>query len=230
MQNGHAECPVTAMRPSSYQPAPSPGVCTIRTMPTVDVIDGRTARRNRNKDAVLDALIEMADQGRAEPPIEDIAERAGVSYRSVYRYFEDRTDLMVSAIARVMGDMWPIFDVEGLGDGPLDDRIERLIAVRLEAYHRLAPLTRAAVRLRADEPAVAEGYDRVRSYLRDQLATQFGTELSAIPDSERALTLASLDVMFQFEALDYLAKHDGMDDEALSRVLARHVHAHLTGA
>jgi AcrR family transcriptional regulator len=199
-------------------------------MPTVDAIDGRTARRNRNKDAVLDALIEMAGEGRAEPPIEDIAERAGVSYRSVYRYFEDRTDLMVSAIARVMGDMWPIFDIEGLGDGPLDDRIERLISVRLDAYRRLAPLTRAAIHLRANEPAVSEGYERVRAFLREQLATQFGPELSAFPDDERALVLAVLDAMFQFEALDFLAAHEGMDDVTIERVLSRHVHVHLAAA
>ncbi len=199
-------------------------------MPTVDAIDGRTARRNRNKEAVLDALIEMANEGRAEPPIEDIAERAGVSYRSVYRYFEDRTDLMVSAIGRVMGDMWPIFDVEGLGDGPLDDRIERLIAVRLDAYRRLAPLTRAAIHLRANEPAVSEGYDRVRDYLREQLVMQFGPELASIPEDEHPIVLAALDVMFQFEALDYLATHEGMDDDAIGRVLTRHVHASLAAA
>ncbi|HUS43143.1 MAG TPA: TetR/AcrR family transcriptional regulator [Ilumatobacteraceae bacterium] len=196
-------------------------------MPTVDTVDGRTARRNRNKDAVLDALIEMASEGRAEPPIEDIAERAGVSYRSVYRYFDDRTDLMLSAIARVMGDMWPIFDIEQLGEGLLDERIARLTTVRLAAYRQLAPLTRAAVHLRANEPAVAEGYDQVRSYLRDQLAHQLDPELSVIPESERALVLASLDVMFQFEALDYLANHDGMDDTSISRILARHIRAQL---
>ena len=198
-------------------------------MPTVDAVDGRTARRNRNKEAVLDALIEMADEGRAEPPIEEIAERAGVSYRSVYRYFEDRTDLMLSAISRVMGESWPIFDVADLGDGTLDERIERLIAVRLDAYHRLAPLTRAAVHQRANEPGVIESYDRVRDYLRQQLATQFGPELSALPGDERSLVLAVLDAMFQFEALDYLAEHDAMDDDELSQVLSRHLHAHLVG-
>ena len=41
------------------------------------VIDGRTARRNRNKAAVLDALIELAHEGHEEPPIELIAERGG---------------------------------------------------------------------------------------------------------------------------------------------------------
>jgi TetR/AcrR family transcriptional regulator, regulator of autoinduction and epiphytic fitness len=194
------------------------------------IVDGRTARRQRNKDAVLDALIALANEGDHEPPIERIADRAGVSYRSVYRYFDDRTDLMLSAIARVMGDLWPIFDIDHLGDGPLDERIDRLIAIRLDAYRRLAPVTRSAVHLRVNEPIVAESYDRVRGYLRDQLAQQFEPELAAMPDPEREIALAALDTMFQFEALEYLAKHDGMTNEALAGVLTRHVRAHLVRA
>jgi TetR/AcrR family transcriptional regulator, regulator of autoinduction and epiphytic fitness len=191
------------------------------------IVDGRTARRERNKDAVLDALIQLANEGHHEPPVELIAERAGVSYRSVYRYFDDRTDLMLSAIGRVMGDLWPIFDIENLGEGPLDERIERLITIRLDAYRKLAPVTRSAVHLRVEEPIVAESYDRVRGYLRDQLAHQFGPELAAIPETEREVALSALDTMFQFEALEYLAKQNGMTDDALARVLARHLRAHL---
>ena len=196
-------------------------------MNVVDAIDGRTARRNRNRDAVLDALIELADESNDEPTIERIAERAGVSHRSVYRYFDDRTDLMLSAITRVMGNLWSIFDVENLGHGPLDERIEQLITVRVAAYRKLAPLARTAVHRRANEPAVAEGYDRVREYLREQLAQQFEPELAAMAVPESKLVLAALDTMFQFESLDYLANHDGMTDTALITVLTRHVQAHL---
>lgn len=196
-------------------------------MNAIDAIDGRTARRNRNRDAVLDALIELADESNDEPTIERIAERAGVSHRSVYRYFDDRTDLMLSAITRVMGNLWSIFDVENLGHGPLDERIEQLITARVAAYRKLAPLARTAVHRRANEPAVAEGYDRVREYLREQLAQQFEPELAAMAVPESKLVLAALDTMFQFESLDYLANHDGMTDTALITVLTRHVQAHL---
>ena len=191
------------------------------------IVDGRTARRNRNKDAVLDALIALANEGNDEPPIELIAERAGVSYRSVYRYFDDRTDLMLSAITRVMGEVWPIFDVEQLGEGSLDDRIARLTSVRLTAYRKLAPLTRTAVHRRVNELAVAEGYDRVRDYLRDQLAQQFEPELATMPAADRKLALAALDAMFQFEVLDYLTVHGDMSDTDLAKVLDRHLRAHL---
>jgi AcrR family transcriptional regulator len=193
------------------------------------VIDGRTARRNRNKDAVLDALIELAREGDGlgEPPVEAIAERAAVSYRSVYRYFEDRTELMLSAIGRVMGDDYAIFDVPGLGDGSFDTRTARLIEVRLAAYHRLAPLTRIAIRLRADEPAVAEAYENVRGQMRAQLETQFAPELDAVGTQDRAGVVAALDAMFQAESLDYLAHHEGLDDAEITRILTRHIRAHL---
>jgi AcrR family transcriptional regulator len=194
------------------------------------VIDGRTARRNRNKDAVLDAMISLTKESADEPPIESIAERAGVSYRSVYRYFDDRTDLMLSAIHHVMGDVWRIFDVENIGEGTLDERIAHLISSRLDAYHELAPLTRLAVRRGATEPLVLEEFDNVRNYMRSQLETQFAPEFGQLDESERGLVVAALDVMFQFEALEFLSRGDGMTDENLERLLARHVRAHLAAA
>jgi AcrR family transcriptional regulator len=193
------------------------------------VIDGRTARRNRNMDAVLDALIALAREGDglSEPSVEAIAERAAVSYRSVYRYFEDRTELMLSAIVRVMGDDYSIFDLEGLGDGSLDARIARLVEVRLAAYRRLAPLTRIAVRLRADEPAVAVAYEDVRRQMRGQLEAQFAPELDAVAAQDRAGVIAAIDAMFQAESLDYLAHHEGLDDAEITSILTRHIRAHL---
>jgi AcrR family transcriptional regulator len=193
------------------------------------VIDGRTARRNRNKDAVLDALIELAREGdgMTEPSVEAIAERAAVSYRSVYRYFEDRTELMLSAIGRVIGDDYSIFDLDDLGSGSFDTRIARLIEIRLAAYHTLAPLTRIAIRLRADEPAVAEAYESVRRRMRVQLETQFAPELDAVATGDHAGVLGAIDAMFQAESLDYLAGHEGLDDAEITRILTRHIRAHL---
>jgi AcrR family transcriptional regulator len=195
-----------------------------------DFVDGRRARRNRNREAVLDALIDLCNEMDGEPTIEAIADRAGVSYRSVYRYFDDRTDLMLAAIGRVTGEMWSIFDVEDMGEGDLDDRIGQLIRIRLSAYRDLASLTRIAVRLRADEPAVASAYDEARSHLRKQLLHQFEPEFSPMPHEELSLALSAIDAMFQFETLDYLAHHEGMADSDITTVLDRHIRAHLEPA
>ncbi len=195
-----------------------------------EVIDGRTARRNRNRDAVLDALIDLARLGDDEPSVERIAEHAGVSYRSVYRYFDDRTELMLAAISRVMGEAWLILDIERIGEGTLDDRIARFITTRLAAYRQLAPLTRHAMRRSVTEPAVLAEFDNVRTYLQGQLEEQFAPELALVDPADRELVVAALDVMFQFEALEFLSRYETMTDDAMTGVLTRHVHAHLDAA
>lgn len=192
---------------------------------SVAVIDGRTARRTRNKIAVLDALIELAHEGHEEPAIEAIAERAGVSYRSVYRYFDDRTELMLAAIGRLMEDVWPTLEPGNAIDGTLDERITGIVGDRVRIYRRLAPLVRTALHRRVHEPLVAEHYDRIRELIRKRLAAQFEPELAALPDAERALALASIEVAFQFEALDYLVQRGEMTDLQLEEVLAHQVRA-----
>lgn len=172
-------------------------------------------------------MIALTNESDEEPAVELIAERAGVSYRSVYRYFEDRTELMLAAIARVMGDVRPIFDIEQLGEGRLDERLSRFISSRLGAYRQLAPLTRLAIRRSLTEPTVSVEFDSVRAFLHGQLVAQFAPELDHLEASERDLVVAALDVMFQFEALEYLHRYADMTDDAMTKVLTRHVHAAL---
>lgn len=172
-------------------------------------------------------MIALTTETGEEPAIEAVAERAGVSYRSVYRYFEDRTELLLAAIGRLMGDVWPIFDIERVGEGPFDERIQRLITTRLDAYRRLAPLTRLAMRRSVSEPLVMVQFDNVRSFLREQLCTQFAPELTALPEQERIVAVRALDVMFQFEALEFLARFEHLDDAEIAEVLRRQVRVHL---
>jgi AcrR family transcriptional regulator len=194
----------------------------------VNVIDGRTARRNRNRDAVLDAMIALTIETGEEPAIEAVAERAGVSYRSVYRYFDDRTDLLISAIKQVMGDGYRIFDVEHLGEGPLDTRVSRLVDTLVSAHRALGPLTRLAVRQRADDPAVAELYDDVRRHNRRQVEAQFAPELAALDPHDRQLALVAIGAMFQVESLDYLFRHEQLDEASIISILTRNIEAQLS--
>jgi TetR/AcrR family transcriptional regulator, regulator of autoinduction and epiphytic fitness len=202
----------------------------LMSVTAIDVIDGRTARRNRNRDAVLDAMIELTNKTEEEPAIEAIAERAGVSYRSVYRYFDDRTELLLAAIGRVMRDVWPLFEIDQTTDRDFDERVDSLISSRLTAYRRLAPLTRLAMRRAVTEPIVVVEFNNVRAHLREQLEQLFSPELDQIELDDRPVVVTTLDVMFQFEALEFLARYDGLDDAAMRRILDRHVRAHLAAA
>jgi AcrR family transcriptional regulator len=172
-------------------------------------------------------MIALTTETGEEPAIEAVAERAGVSYRSVYRYFDDRTELLLAAIGRLMGDVWPIFDIEQLGEGTFDERLERFITVRIGAYRRLAPLSRLTMRRSLSEPIVMIQFDNVRTFLREQLCVQFASELSALTEPERVVVVRAIDTMFQFEAMEFLARYEDLDDIEIAEVLRRQVRVHL---
>ncbi|HEY8057438.1 MAG TPA: hypothetical protein VID94_01740, partial [Acidimicrobiales bacterium] len=74
-------------------------------------LDGRRARREQNVDAVVDAMLDLLGEGRLTPGAAAVAERSGVSLRSVFRYFDDMDSLTERAIARQMERAAPLFDL-----------------------------------------------------------------------------------------------------------------------
>src|SRR5262245_27280839 len=128
-------------------------------MTALPVADGRTARRERNRVAVLDAVLALFSEGDLRPTAEAVAHRSGVSLRSVYRYVADRGELVLAAIERHHAKIEDLFLIPDLGRGPLADRIERFVAARVTLYEAIAPTHRAARRLAPPNPLVAAQLD-----------------------------------------------------------------------
>jgi AcrR family transcriptional regulator len=195
---------------------------------TVDeVIDGRTARRDRNRELVLDAALELFRQGYLEPSALQVAERSGVSPRSVFRYFEDTDELLRAAIARHHELILPLFDMPGLGEGPVDERISRFVSHRLRLYHKAAATARAALRRAPTNRIIADQLDRTRRRLRGQLEAMFEPELRAMPVPQRRAMLLAADALFQFEGVEHLWAHVALPPAELEDVLRRALHALL---
>lgn len=187
--------------------------------------DGRTRRRERNVERVLDALIELAAEGRLDPSGEDIAERAGVSHRSLYRYFDDRAALQRAAVDRVMEQISPLLDIKAIGEGALPDRITAFVKARTDTYWGFGPIARTAFSGTWD--VVREGIESSRALLGDQLVAQFAPELDMLNHSERRRAIAMLDIPFQFESLEYLVGHAGFDRDDLVEALEAHLRLFL---
>jgi AcrR family transcriptional regulator len=180
-----------------------------------DAGDGRHRRRLRNADAVVDAVVSLWAEGELEPGAQAIADRSGVSLRSLFRYFEDLDALVATAVERHGGaqDHW----FEPLPDhGSLDERLDRLVDHRLALHDALFPLWRAA-RLRAHRvPRIRhQGAARARQ-LRDQTAVLLAPELAAADPTVRRRALHALEVALDLESVDRLRV-----DRAVSRAGAR---------
>lgn len=186
----------------------------------IDAPDGRRARRDRNRDAVVDALLQCYDEGQLKPSVADIAERSGVSHRSVFRYFDDMEELTRVAINRGHERYDPLYLIHEIGKGPFELRIERIVEQRISLYETMAGPARVA-RLTAPFRAVVQSdLIRIRLLLRSQLAKQFETELSAQEPSVRSVTLASLDVLCSFESYELLRHDQNLTRERITETLS----------
>jgi len=153
-------------------------------------LDGRLARSARTRRAIVDALRSLHHDGDLLPTAPRVAERAGVSVRTVWQHFDDLETLLVEAGERdleiAMTFVTPIDP--GL---PLRARIEQLIDQRTRMYEEMAPVWRAA-RLKAPfSPQIRLNRDRMVRLGRQQLASVFAAELDAVPNLLSALEVAT---------------------------------------
>lgn len=171
---------------------------------TSSELDGRRARRGRNREAVVDALLELFRAGDLNPSVAEVAERSGVSLRSVFRYFDDLDEMGRIAIQRHLDSVGHLFDLPNIGEGPRDARIDSLVTQRVTLYERVAPVMRAALIRAPFQQVIATALYQRREFLREQVADQFALELGSLPAADRAAVLAGVDVLTSFEGLELL--------------------------
>ena len=171
------------------------------------VIDGRTARKDKNRLAVLDAVLALFTEGDLMPAPEAIAQRSGVSLRSVYRFLGATRDLVQAAIERHLERVGPLFAFEPVGEGPFAERVEEFVAARLRLYQAIAPTARAAQARTRMRPTPAsevlkESLNARRGLLRIQLSRHFATELGSLGRRADSV-LAAADGLTQIETIDW---------------------------
>lgn len=184
-----------------------------------DRVDGRRARRQRNRDALVDAWLDTVLSGDLEPSIATVAERSGVSYRSVFRYFENIHELFAAGLARGRANVEHLASIENAGEGPLDVRIDRFIEQRISYFEALAPLGRATRMHAPVRPELRAQLDEMESLLRRQTEEQFGPEFAALSPVESSCVRAAIDSLCSFESYEFMRGSNGLDTVALGRSL-----------
>ena len=180
---------------------------------------------------MLDALVELTTEGEDDPSIDDIADRAGVSYRSVYRYFKDRSEMMDAATDRAMAWIQPLLLNAGgpvEPDAPLDHRIDALVDARAEVYAQVAELVRNAMIQSFSNRRINEAFREARRLSRNQVAKQFAAELEVFSEAERELRITGIDSSLSFETIDYIIFERKHSREELERYLRGALRAALT--
>lgn len=192
--------------------------------------DGRRVRREQNRAAVVDALLALYTEGNLAPLADDIAARAGLSPRSLFRYFDDIDDLARAAIARQHERVDAIAAMPIDTALPLPNRIGAFVEQRVRLFEAIGAIG-LVTRLRAPFSELIDAELRVaRAFLRRQVATVFATELGTTGSKVSSNTLAALDVLCSYEAYQLLRHDQSLSPTDAATVLRDGVHRLLGGA
>lgn len=178
------------------------------------VVDGRRARRERGRRAVLDAAIDLLEEtGRAASTAE-IAQRSGMSPATIFRYFESLDELQHEATRHHFDRNRSWFEVPGLGQGALPDRIDRFVTSRIRLHAHIAPVARFGRSRALDHPYLAESLREVRRWQADAGREHFAAELDGLPTPAAADLVSVIASITSFESWDQ-QRHDldRSDDE-----------------
>jgi AcrR family transcriptional regulator len=172
--------------------------------------------RARTRKLMLDVASQMMRSG-ASPSVSEVAEQAGVSRSTAYRYFPTRAAMVQAVVGETLG---PILEWQSDDTDPAD----RMASLIRETFPRISEnesTFRAALRLSLEQHDAAEGTDNKdfarghRVELLDRVLAPLKNKCS--PDEFKKLSQA-LSIIFGIENMIVLKDIWGADDKTTEEV------------
>jgi AcrR family transcriptional regulator len=171
-------------------------------------IDGRTLRGERNRQALLDAALEMLEEGNLAPSAQEIAERAGVGLRGVFRHFGDMEGLFVATEERLLERGEARF-AGGNREGSFRERLLHAVEQHALAYEEECNVFLAVQAQRWRSAHLRKSYDRSNRQLRRDLEDWL-PELTTLSSHRRE----AVDAAASFETWNRLRENQHQSVEA----------------
>ncbi|WP_455901113.1 TetR/AcrR family transcriptional regulator [Rhodococcus gordoniae] len=147
--------------------------------------DGRSARAERTRQAVIEAHIALIRAGELKPTGAQIASRAGVSLRSLWGHFGDLETLFAATGAELMrrqDDAYEPIDPAL----PLDERIDAYCRQRAELLEYIAPFARSSEIRAPFSRELQRNRMRYLDRARYEIRALFADQLEGVDDAVRA--------------------------------------------
>ena len=173
-----------------------------------EAVDGRRARSERSKQAIIDAALALMQEGILIPTAQQISDRAGVGIRSFFRHFEDMETLFATIDIQIRDAAEALF-LGGDRDGTLQERILHAVERRADGYEvETNTILSTAAQLWRSE-ILRKNYGRYQRGLRKDL-DDWLPELKQLTRSQRE----AVDAIASFEMWHRLRYHQGLGKAA----------------
>lgn len=200
-------------------------------MPETDSQTGRFRQRRRTRAAIVDATAELLRSGRTTPGVNEIAEAADVSRRTVYQYFPTVDQLLLDATLGLLSQT-SVDNAIAQADpgGDASGRVSAMIRTLTDLSSQTMPLGRSLIRLTVDVPGGSAGQPK-RGYRRiDWIERAIEPLRDNLDESGFERLVSALAMVIGWEALIVLQDLRGLSPDEQADVCAWAAHALIQAA
>ena len=189
--------------------------------PAEPAIDGRTHRSVVTRKKIVEALSGLICEGFLSPTAEQVAVRADVGLRTVFRQFDDMETLYRGITPQIEQLLMPVMATPLAGSN-WKSRLRESIRIRGSLYERLAAFQLASQAMRHQS-----------AYLNEQLMSGAALNRSALEHNlppalrNNAVTLDALDVATSIDVWIRLRREQGLSKD-MALAVVQHIAASLT--
>lgn len=176
-------------------------------------MDGRRLRSERSRQAIIDATLELMEEGVLVPTSQLISERAGVGIRSFFRHFADMESLFIEIDEQTRESAQALF-IGGDRDGTMEERILHAIERHAEGYEDQKNTILCVAALSWNHNFLRENYARYQRALRKDL-DDWLPELKKLPRARRE----AIDALASFEMWHRLRAHQGLSKKQAIKIV-----------
>jgi TetR/AcrR family transcriptional regulator, regulator of autoinduction and epiphytic fitness len=188
----------------------------------------RSARAERTRVLIADALLSLLDEGDLQPTATRIADRAGISLRLIYHHFGDLEALFREAsereTVRLLARVQPV-----PLDLPFEGRLEAFVDQRASLLEWMTPVLRASALHAPTSEALQAAGRRANRAADRELERVFAPEIGRLSAARRGPTVDALFVLCSWPAWNGLrvrGRSVAASREAMSHALAGLLAAH----
>lgn len=189
-------------------------------------VDGRALRTQRTREMLVAANLALLEEGELRASAQCVADRAGVSVRTLFLHFADMEELFAATAATILAEQRR--SARRIPpDLPVEVRIERFSRQRARRLEHLAPYALAS-QVREPFSAMLRGY-RVKHVqaVAAQIEELFAAELPQDP-AVREQIVQAMTVASTWGSWSVLRQHLGLGVSRSRAVMARTLTSLLT--
>lgn len=189
----------------------------------------RRADAEQPRRRVVDAYLDLVLDGDPSPATNTLADRAGVSGASVFRYFETLEELRTEAMGRVLERFADLFELEDAPSLTGQRRVAGFVDSRLRFHETLHPLALLQRRQAADSDHAAAMIDASRNLLAEQVRSYFAREMEHLATVDRDDAVITIAVLTSIESWHQNQSH-GRSPADIRRAWISAISAVIAGA